>query len=70
MLSKNGHVRQHPTSIRGVGPHSHKVGNFSENDLGEPSDAEVGTLLVSNYSTSSSSCTVRCKGEAERGVNV
>ena len=40
--------------------------NFKFLKLGEPSDAGVGTLLVSNHSTTSTSGTVCCKGEADR----
>ena len=47
-----------------------KKGNFSENVLGEPSDSGVGTLLVSNCSTTSSSYRVHHKGEVKRGVSV
>ena len=49
-----------------AGPHSHYVCNFSKKVLGEPSDVGVGTLLVGNYVTASSSCTALYKGEAER----
>ena len=41
-------------------------GNFSEKLLGETSDVGVRTLLMRNFSTMSSSCTARYKGETEK----
>ena len=61
------HAYQHVKYPIGfVGPHSRYVGKFSKRVLGEPRDVGVGTLLVDDYVTSSSSCTALCKGEAER----
>ena len=41
-------------------------GNFSEKVLGETIDVGVGTLLVRNFSTASSSYTARCEGQTKK----
>ena len=42
--NKNGGIRQHPTPMRGAGPHSHQVGNFIKDVIG---DLVVQELVLS-----------------------
>ena len=66
-MLRTGVFRQH--AIQGIllVQTVQKMDNFSGKVLVEPSDGGVGTLIVGDFNTTLTSCTVRHKGETVNG---